>query len=162
MEGEGMGYENFSTAIKKLIRFPFIHLNLLPVVLALLLTSIQSHAGTKGTLNADEYNFMVNKIDPILVAHGYCTHHHDEQHHAVCLYDEAGFISCGSFDTLSCNVWGVTDRGAIREILLAVLHSNLKIERFTFWNIIYDPPFGEFKTHFEKPIADYIDSTRKN
>ena len=154
-----MSYENFSAAIKRLIRF---RLNGLPALLALLLMPIQSHAGSKGTLNVDEGHFMQNKIGPILVAHGYCTHHQDEQHHALCDYDEAGFISCGSFDTLSCDVWGVTDRGAIREILLAVLHSNLNIERFTFWNIVYDPPFGEFKSHFEKPIAEYVNHTMKD
>ncbi|MHB0928655.1 MAG: hypothetical protein ACYC3W_07010 [Candidatus Nanopelagicales bacterium] len=105
---------------------------------------------------------METEINPILVAHGYCTHHHDERNHGVCLDGEPGVIKCGSFATLSCDVWGVMDRGTIREILLAVLHSNLNIERFTFWNIVYDPPFSDFKSHFEKPIAEYIDRTRKN
>ncbi|MHB0991878.1 MAG: hypothetical protein ACYC0M_11445 [Burkholderiales bacterium] len=85
-----MSYENFSTAIKRLIRFRFIRLNGLAVVLALLLMSSQSHANMKGNLNRDEIDFMENTIALILVAHGYCTHHHGEHHQALCFDDEPG------------------------------------------------------------------------
>ena len=94
----------------------------------------------KGNLEASELAFIQGKVFPLLIKYGYCARASGD-----CLGDY--YVTCLSYKSLTCNVWGVTNKRAVFAITKAVLDSNLNISQFIFWRSRYKE-----KGIFEKPL----------
>ena len=105
-----------------------------------------SNSWAKGPLDSDVAEFSKNILTPILVREGLCTSRQD------CRDKE--YFFCISWETISCNVFGITDKKLIKEIFIAMLNSELKIRNFDFWRSTYRE-----KSILEKPLLRYIDRT---
>lgn len=101
----------------------------------------------KGNLDENELDFIRNTIFPILIKSNLCTSTTGD-----CVQHE--FFICFSAESLSCNVYGISDEKIIKEIFLAVLNSGLKVSSFTFWKSRYHET-----SLFEKPILEFVDRT---
>jgi len=102
--------------------------------------------GMKGNLEANEIAFMENTFIPILLKENLCTKATGD-----CKEDH---IICWSGDSLSCDVYGISDRGVIKEVFLAMLNSGLNVSSFNFWKSKYHKT-----SPFEKPLLSYRDRT---
>ena len=98
--------------------------------------------GMKGNLEPDELSFIKNEFIPILIKHNLCV-----RAGADCL---DFFITCASHETLACDVHGVSDPAAVKEIMSAVLNSSLRISSFQIWKSKYHE-----EAWFEKPVIVY-------
>lgn len=124
-----------------------IALTLLLVLPFLCVNSGWAKGNSKGSLDSEEIYFFENTVLPILIKANIC--------HAVrkdCY--ENGYFICLSHDALACDAYGIADEKVIKEILLAVLNSGLKVESFKFWRSKYHET-----TFFEKPLLEFIDRT---
>lgn len=100
----------------------------------------------KGPLDNDVSNFSQNILFPILIREGLCNSAQN------CRQRE--YFFCVSWETISCDVYGITDEKLIKEIFLAMLKNGLKVGSFTFWHSTYRE-----KSFFEKPLLHYNDRT---
>lgn len=107
---------------------------------------VLAKGNSKGSLDSEELYFFNDTLLPILVNANIC--------HAVRKDCRNDYILCYSADALSCDVYGIADEKVIKEILIAVLNSKLKVLSFTFWRSSYKK-----KTFFEKPLLEFIDRT---
>jgi hypothetical protein len=121
----------------------------LPLLLAFLLLCANPAwaKGMKGNLEDNEINFIENTFIPILLKANLCTR-------ATGDCRDIGRITCFSGDSLSCNVYGISDEKVIKEILLAMLNSGLNVSSFTFWKSKYHET-----SLFERPLLKYVDRT---
>lgn len=125
--------------------FPAISKLLLLTVLALSM-DLSLAKGMKGNLEANEIAFMENTITPILMRANICTKATGD-----CRVDH---IICWSGDSLSCDVYGISDSSFIKEIFLAMLNSGLNVSSLNFWKSKYHK-----KSLLEKPLLSYRDRT---
>jgi hypothetical protein len=101
----------------------------------------------KGILDKDEINLFENTILPLLIKSKLCVSVKGD------CYNNRYFI-CSSDDALACDAYGITDEKVIKEILLAVINSRLKVSAFVFWRSKYHET-----SFFEKPLLEYKDRT---
>lgn len=97
----------------------------------------------KGPLDSDVAEFSENILTPILVREGLCSSRQDCR--------EKEYFFCVSWKSISCDVFGIANEKLIKEIVLAMLNSELKIHSFHFWRSKYRE-----KSVFEKPLLSYI------
>ena len=121
-------------------------MNLLLLTLLTLCMNLSWAKGMKGNLEANEIAFMENTFIPILLKANLCTKATGD-----CKDDH---IICWSGDSLSCDIYGISDSVVIKEILLAMLNSGLSVSSFNFWKSKYHN-----KSAFEKPLLSYQDRT---
>lgn len=124
-----------------------IALTLLLVLPFLCVSSSWAKGNSKGSLDSEEIYFIKNTLFPILIKARLCVSAEKD-----CSNDD-NFI-CLSHDALACDAYGIADEKVIKEILLAVLNSGLKIESFKFWRTKYHEI-----SFFEKPLLEFIDRT---
>lgn len=105
-----------------------------------------SWAGESGTLSGEAANFIEHSISPILVRAKFCGSAQD------CV--ERGYIYYGVGDAIHYYVYGITDEKVIKEILISILNSGLRVSSITFWRSKHHE-----KSFFEKPILDFTDHT---
>lgn len=119
-----------------------------PVATALLaLTLISaSPSWAKGPLDSDVSDFSNNILSPILIREGLCNSRQNCR--------EREYFFCVSWETISCEVFGITDEKLIKEIFWAMLNSGLKVRSFVFWHSTRHE-----KSLFEKPLLNYINRT---
>jgi hypothetical protein len=98
--------------------------------------------GLKGNLEANELGWVQNVFIPILRKSNLCTNEMGD-----CRVDH---IICWSGETLSCDVYGISDERVIKEIFLAMLNSDLKVSSFNFWKNRYHET-----SLFERPLLAY-------
>jgi len=103
---------------------------------------------SKGSLDKEERVFFNQTLIPILIKSKVCASATGD-----CLGGD--FFICLSWKSLSCGVYGITDEKVIKELLIAVINSNLKVSSFTFWRSKYHETGV-----FEKPLVEYVDRTR--
>lgn len=103
--------------------------------------------GMKGNLEKEELDFIDYTFIPILIKNNVCVKATGD-----CRHD---YILCMSLDSFSCDVYGITDEKAIKEVFLAVLNSRLNVSSFTFWRSKYHET-----SLLEKPLLKFIDHTR--
>lgn len=115
------------------------------VLLTLMLLGA-SPSWAKGPLDNDVSDFSKNILSPILIREGLCNSRQNCR--------EREYFFCVSWETISCDVYGITDEKLIKEIFLAMLNSGLKVGSFRFWNSTYRE-----KSFFEKPLLSYINRT---
>jgi hypothetical protein len=120
--------------------------NLLLLTLLALCMNLSWAKGMKGNLEANEIAFMENTFIPILLKENLCTKATGD-----CKEDH---ILCWSGDSLSCDVYGISDSGVIKEIFLAMLNSELNVSSLNFWKSKYHKT-----STFEKPLLTYRDRT---
>jgi hypothetical protein len=106
--------------------------------------------GMKGGLSPAELAFIQGKVFPVLIEYGYCARASGD-----CLGDY--YVTCLSYKSLACNVWGVTNRRAIFAITRDVLSSNLRVSRFVFWRSRYKK-----KGIFERPLLSLDINMQEN
>lgn len=122
-------------------------LNLALIALLLFVSSPSLAKGNmKGNLDSDEIAFFEHTVNPILIRSKLCDSAGD------CLRHD--YIFCMSHETLSCDVYGITDEKVIKEIILAVLNSGLRVSSFTFWRSKHQE-----KSFFERPLLNFTDHT---
>lgn len=100
----------------------------------------------KGNFEREEINFIKNRITPILVKAGICSSVHD------CEGNYWRYYTCDSHDSLSCNIYGITDEKLAREILVEFLNSGLMIGRLAIYEHTSDK-----KSFIERPGLEFID-----
>jgi len=115
------------------------------VLLTLMLFGV-SPSWAKGPLDNDVFDFSKNILSPILIREGLCNSREDCR--------EREYFFCVSWETVSCDVYGITDEKLIKEIFWAMLTSGLTVGSFTFWHSTYRE-----KSFFEKPLLRYSDRT---
>lgn len=103
---------------------------------------------SKGSLDSEEIYFFEHTFLPILIKANIC--------HEVSKDCGDDYVLCYSADALRCDVYGITNKKVIKEILFAILNSGLKIESFTFWRSTFKK-----KSFFEKPLLEFIDRTER-
>jgi hypothetical protein len=121
-------------------------LNLLVFMLLISAISPCCAKGMKGNLEGNELDYIYNTFAPLLIKANIC-----KVAHGDCQND---YIICGSFETLSCRVYGITDEKVIKEIFLSMLNSGLKVSSLTFYRSRYHE--GSI---FERAILSYTDHT---
>lgn len=100
----------------------------------------------KGNLEREEINFIKNRITSILVNAGICSSVHD------CEGNYWRYYTCDSHDSLSCNIYGITDEKLAREILMEFLNSGLRVGRLAIYEHTSDK-----KSFIERPGLEFID-----
>jgi len=100
----------------------------------------------KGNLEENEINFVENTFIPILIKSNLCVKATGD-----C---RGGHIYCMSFDSLKCDVYGITNGKVANEIFLAMLNSGLNVSRFNIWKSKYHETGW-----FEKPLVRYENRT---
>ncbi|HEY3299575.1 MAG TPA: hypothetical protein VGJ90_02290 [Methylophilaceae bacterium] len=121
----------------------------LPICIALhlIFSSICCAKGLKGNLEIEETEFLNAKIKPILLKAGIC-----KKLTGDCNTD---YIQCISSETLKCQIYGVSNEQAIKEILIEVLNSSLNFSSLTIWRSKW-----EQKSFFEKPVIQFINTAK--
>lgn len=135
------------TPLIRFIRTPLIRKRLfLPLLMALFFSAnpVLAKGNPKGILDKDEISLFKNTLLPILIKSKICTSVEKD------CYENRYFI-CLSHDALSCDAYGITDEKVIKEILIAVINSGLKVSAFKFWRSKYHET-----TFFEKPLLEFI------
>lgn len=115
----------------------------------LVLPLIQSLAvakGMKGNLEKEELYFFNNHFTPILIKYHVCTKPEGD-----CNSD---YIICSSRNSLSCDIYGIKDETAVKELFMAVMNSKLNVSRITFWRSKYHET-----SFFENPLLNFVDHT---
>ena len=97
-------------------------------------------------MTRNEIDYFLNVFNPILIKAHICT-----QVRGDC---ENDYVICDSEETLSCQVYGITDEKVIRELFMSMLNSGLNVSHFTFYRSRYHE--GSI---FEKPLLEFIDRT---
>jgi hypothetical protein len=120
----------------------------LALVGMLLLSVNPCWALSKGALTGKELDYFNNVFDPMLVRAHICT-----QADGDCV-DQ--YIFCDSEETLSCDVYGITDKKLIKALFYSMLNSGLNISYLAFHSRKYHEI--SFRL-FEKPLLQYIDNT---
>ena len=110
-------------------------------------SSSWAKANPKGILDDNEISFLQHTLYPILIKSKLCV-----SATADCI--ALDYILCTSADALSCDIYGITNKRTINEILFAALNSGLPISSFIFWRNKH-----EAQSFFEKPIMEFIDRT---
>src|ERR1035438_6687848 len=87
--------------------------------------------GNKGILRTDEIAYIKNVLDPQLVKAGVCSSAKECDDN----YDR--YNTCLSGRALSCDIYGISDEKMIREILLSMLNSQLRVGQITFWGNLH-------------------------
>jgi len=101
----------------------------------------------KGNLEGNELDYVYNTFFPILIKANIC-----KVAHGDCAGGD--YLICSSHETLSCKVYGISDEKVIKEILLSMLNSGLKVSSFTFYRSRYHE--GSI---WERPILSFTDRT---
>ena len=118
-------------------------------VVVIVLSLCMSYAwakGVKGNLEPNEVGWIQSTFIPILKKSNLCTN--------VAGDCRADHIICISGDTLSCDVYGISDGNIIKEIFLAMLNSGLNVSSFNFWRSKYHET-----SLFERPLLEYSNRT---
>lgn len=118
---------------------------LAPLIWALMLFSA-SPIWAKGPLDSESSAFSKQIVSPILIREKLCKAVQDCR-------DREYFYSTSS-DSISYDLYGITDAKVIREIFLAMLNSGLNVSHFRVWRSPY-----RNKSIFEKPILEFTDNT---
>lgn len=100
----------------------------------------------KGPLDREVADFDKQILTPILVKANLCSSRQDCTEH--------GYFFYTAWDSISCDLYGITNEQIIREIFLAILNSGLKVSAFRVWRSTHQD-----KSFFEKPILEFIDHT---
>ncbi|MCF8183541.1 MAG: hypothetical protein K9J43_01040 [Polynucleobacter sp.] len=121
---------------------------IVPIVIVLLTLTFfgASPSWAKGPLDGDASTFGKQTLSPILIREKLCTSVQDCR--------EREYFFCTSWESISCDLYGITDEKIIKEILLAMLNSGLKASHFRFWLRSHRD-----KSFFDKPILEFIDHT---
>jgi hypothetical protein len=98
--------------------------------------------GLKGNLEPNELAWIQDKFIPILMQSKLCASQSD------CSHDR---IICISAQALTCDVYGIADRRVIREVLLSLLGSDLKVSALRFWKSEYHKTSSR-----ERPLVEYV------
>lgn len=101
----------------------------------------------KGNLNNKELDFFYHTAIPILVKSGICTRVTGD-------CQRGNYFICSSHQSLTCEVYGITNEKVIKQLFLAFLVSELQISSLKFWRSNYHET-----SIFEKPLLEYIDRT---
>jgi hypothetical protein len=105
-------------------------------------------ANMKGLLDTDQFAFVDSDLDPLLIRAGVCksvTECDDN-------YDK--YNTCVLKDSLSCDIYGISDKKMIMEILNSVVSKGIRIGKMTFWlHRHHETGF------FEKPLVVFTDHT---
>lgn len=112
------------------------------VIALLLCMGSASAGGLKGNLEPNELAWIQNTFIPILKKSDLCTNAQGD-----CRVDH---IICTSRETLSCDVYGISDKNIINEIFAAMLNSGLNVSSFNFWKSRYHQT-----SLFERPLLEY-------
>jgi hypothetical protein len=112
------------------------------------LSGCDTGGNMKGALADDELAYIENGLYPLLVKAGTCSSP-DECHNNYRKY-----WTCFSHNALSCEIYGVTDKKMIMEILLSMINSKLRIRQVTFWR-----PLDDQNHFFETPLLEFTDHT---
>ena len=115
-------------------------------LLTLMMFFAASPSWAKGPLDNDVADFSKNILSPILIREGLCNSRQNCR--------DREYFFCVSWETISCDVYGITDEKLIKEIFLAMLNSGLKVGSFSFWRSTYRE-----KSFFEKPFLNYNNRT---
>jgi hypothetical protein len=121
----------------------------LALVALLLFSACPSWAvGGKGNLNGNEPDYLDNTFFPILIKAHIC-----KEANKDCIGGD--YIFCNSDETLSCNVYGISDEKVIKELFMSMLNSGLKVSNFNFYRSKHHE--GSI---FESPLLKFNDNTR--
>ena len=120
--------------------------NMLVFMLSLFAMNSCWAKGMKGNLEGNEINYFNTTFTSILIKANIC-----KKAGADC---ENYFVICGSFETLACTVYGITDEKVIKELFISMLNSGLRFSSITFYRSRYHKV-----SIFERPILDFTDHT---
>ena len=119
----------------------------LPLIALFLFSTIPCWAvGGKGNLNDNEIAYFNNTFSPILIKDHICTKVYGD------CFDK--YVFCNSSETLSCAIYGITDKKVVKELFFSMLNSGLNISYIEFYSSKYHET-----SFFEKPLLQYIDRT---
>jgi len=102
----------------------------------------------KGVLNDEELAYTENVLGSLLVKAGTCISL-KECHNHYYMYS-----TCFSHKALSCEIYGITDKKMIMEILQSMINRKLRIRQVTFWR-----PLDDQNRFFETPLLEFTDHT---
>jgi hypothetical protein len=100
----------------------------------------------KGPLDGESSALSRQIVSPILIREKFCSSVQDCR-------DREFFFSTSN-DSISYDLYGVTDGKVVKEIFLAMLNSGLRVSHFRVWRSTY-----RNKSIFEKPILEFTDNT---
>lgn len=99
-----------------------------------------------GPLHGGAANYFENTLVPILIKEKLCVSKED------CGEKHQYFSFAISFSqAIDFGLYGITDERIIKEILLSMLNSDLRIHKITFWK--------SKKFFLEKPLLEFVDHT---
>lgn len=99
----------------------------------------------KGNLDEATLNYLENNIVPLLIRARLCSSSHSRD---SCYGNKVMF--CMQTNSLSCDLYGMSDENLVREISLSFQNSGLRIQKISFWHSTYDK-----KSVLEKPISRF-------
>ena len=135
-------YHNYS-AVASMVRI----INNILFIIFIFITINVSQCLAKSSQDSDISTFAENKLFPILIREKLCSSIKDCR-------DKEYFL-CVSWETISCEIYGVSSEKLINEIFLLMLTSRLNIRSLVFWGST-----SRKKTFFEKPLLNYINRAR--
>lgn len=119
---------------------------LVTTILLVLILFRENPSWAKGPLDSEASYFIKYTLSPILIREKLCNSIQD------CI--ERDYFLYTSWNTISCDLYGITDEKIIKEIFLAMLSRGLRVSHFCVWrNTNHD------KSFFEKPILEFTDHT---
>lgn len=118
-------------------------------MLALSLLCVSPSWAGGGPLHGDASNYFEHTLVPLLIKEKLCNSKEDcgETHNYF-------FFAISWSESIDFDLYDITDERVIKEILLSMLNSGLRISRITFWR----SKFHE-QSFFEKPLVEFIDRT---
>lgn len=123
--------------------FPQRFLNLVQWLAALFFIVFPLATQAKGPLDIEVAEFSKTVVTPILVKNGLCNSRQECR--------EKEYFFCVSWETVSCDVYGITDETVIKEILTAAIGSKTRFHSINFWGLHHSK-----KSLLDKPIVSYI------
>lgn len=99
----------------------------------------------KGSLDEATLNYMRYSLDPIFIRAKMCSVWNGRN---GCVGKD--IIFCSQSNSLTCNLYGITDENLIKEITQSMQNSGLRIKRVNFWrsthdkSSVFDKPFYVF------------------
>lgn len=111
------------------------------VLLALTLF-IVNQSLAKGPMDSEASYFIKHTISQIFIREKLCISAQDCIEHNYLLYT--------AWNSISYDMYGITDEKIIKEIFLAILNSDLKISHFRVWD-----KSKSNKSFFDKPILEF-------
>jgi hypothetical protein len=105
-----------------------------------------SMSGINGELSGSAADFIERGVSPILIKAKLCSSVQD------CIRHE--FIQYAVGSSIHYYVYGIADEKIIKEILISMLNSELKISSITFWHSKHQD-----KSFFERSVVNFTNQT---